>query len=241
MPMRGTFFCVLNGVCRVASLMGLAIPTGNIFGDGGREESSLDKKTSDGEGDSFFTLTSAFDGTPTKKDPRPTSSQVHWESGSSGGAGAGSAPPAPSSVTGRAQEDPFLAPSPFPPPEKKRNYGPSPTKAQPQPQDMKEASFPPKSKYREATLGDARNRETPPTLASQRTTSSVIWELVVIKQKQVAAFLPELEEAEGRARELEASLELVARDSRAYRQQLAALREQYSARLSQVTGFLQRP
>ena len=119
---------------------------GNIFGGGGREESSLDKKTSDGEGDSFFTSTSAFGGTLTKKDPRPTSSQGHWESGSSGGAGAGSAPPAPGSVIGRAQEDPFLAPSPFPTPEKKRNYGPSPIKAQPQQQDMKEASIPHKSK-----------------------------------------------------------------------------------------------
>ena len=71
--------------------------------------------------------------------------------------------------------------------------------------------------------------------------SAVLRELLVIQEKQVTALLPELEEAEGRDRELEAALELVARDSRAYRQQLDALREQYSARVSQVTGFLQMP
>ena len=224
------------------------VDMGNIFGDGGREDSPLDKRTSDVGGDSFFTSTSTFGGTPTKKDTRPSSSQSHWDSGSSGGAGAGSAPKTHASVTGRSQEDTFLAPSPFPPPEKKRNYGPSPTKAQPQQRDMKEASIPPESKYREATVQDARSGETPPTMASGRTSSlvptgssSVLRELLVIQQKQVAALLPELEEAEGRDKELETALELVARESRAYRQQLGSLREQYSARVSQVTGFLKRP
>ena len=105
---------------------------------------------------------------------------------------------------------------------KKRNLRASPTKAQPQQQDMKEASIPPESKYREVTLGDATNKETPPTVALGRSSiqvligsSAVLWELLVIQEKQVTSFLHELEEAEGRDRELEAALELVARDSRA--------------------------
>ena len=47
-------------------------------------------------------------------------------------------------------------------------------------------------------------------------------------QRQLAVLLPELEEGGGRDRELEAALELVARDSRAYRRQLGALRKLYS-------------
>ena len=200
---------------------------GNIFGDGGREDSPQDRKTSDGGGNSFFTSPSAFGGTPTKKDTRPTSSQGRWDPGSSEGAGAGPAPPVPRSTTGRPQEDTFLAPSPLPPPEKKRNYGPSPTQSLPQQQQQRglgESASSPESKYKEATLADARSRETPATVALGRPSSlapsgssAVLRELVAMQRKQVAALLPEIEEAEGRDRELEAALELVARDSKAYR------------------------
>ena len=62
---------------------------GNIFVDRGMENS---RQTSDGGGDSL-TLTSAFAGTPIKKEAKSTGSQSHWDSGSSGGTGAGSAPP----------------------------------------------------------------------------------------------------------------------------------------------------
>ena len=214
----------------------------HVFGDGGSEDVRQDSKTSDGEGDSFFTSTSAFGGTPTRKDNRPTSSQGRWDSGSNGGAVVGLAHPVP--VTGQPQEDPFLTPSHLPPPEKKRSYSPSPVKTLPQQQQRGLASK--AAMYREATPGDGtRSRE---NLASGRSTSlaatsssAVLRELVAMQQKQIGALLPEMEEAERRDRELEGALELVGRDTQAYRQQLGALREQYSNRLSQVMGFIQRP
>ena len=215
---------------------------GHVFGDGGREDARQDSKTSDGGGESFFNATSAMGGTPTKKDTWPASSQGWWDSGSSGGDGVGLAHPAP--ATSQPQEDPFLTPSLLPPPVK-RSYGPSPAQALPQQQQRGPSDA---AKNKDATPGDAtRSRENLATVASGRPTSlagtrssAVLRELVAMQQKQIVALLPELEEAEGRDRELEAALELVGRESQAYRQQLGALREQYSDRLGQVMGFLQK-